>query len=100
MLEARHFGGLAAAPDAALASSVAVPSVVAARGPAPAALAPLPDDASRPLAKQVAEVERFAIAQALRASGGNRVLAARRLRMSRAALYDRLARWPELAGRA
>ena len=61
---------------------------------------PLPRDASRPLAQQLAEVERFAIAQALRASGGNRVLAARRLRMSRAALYDRLPRWPELAGGA
>ncbi|MBE0546872.1 MAG: hypothetical protein IH627_04260, partial [Rubrivivax sp.] len=34
---------------------------------------------------------------ALRANGGNRVLAARQLRMSRAALYDRLERWPELA---
>ncbi|MDO8420187.1 MAG: helix-turn-helix domain-containing protein, partial [Rubrivivax sp.] len=48
-------------------------------------------------AEQVAEIERTAIASALRASGGNRALAARRLHMSRAALYERLARWPELA---
>jgi DNA-binding NtrC family response regulator len=53
--------------------------------------------ALRPLSEQVAEVERAAIAQALQCCGGNRVLAARQLRMSRAALYDRLARWPELA---
>jgi DNA-binding NtrC family response regulator len=44
----------------------------------------------------VAEVERAAIAQALRQWGGNRVQVARHLGMSRAALYDRLARWPEL----
>ena len=36
------------------------------------------------------------IAQALAATGGNRVAAARLLGMSRAALYDRLARWPGL----
>jgi transcriptional regulator with PAS, ATPase and Fis domain len=50
----------------------------------------------RPLAEQVAEVERAAIAQALAATSGNRVAAARLLGMSRAALYDRLARWPGL----
>ena len=37
-----------------------------------------------------------AIAQALRASHGNRAQTARQLGMSRAALYDRLARWPDL----
>ena len=51
----------------------------------------------RPLGEQVAAVEHDAIAQALRACAGNRMLAARQLRMSRAALYDRLARWPDLA---
>ena len=50
----------------------------------------------RPLCEQVAEVERAAIAAVLRACSGNRVAAARRLGMSRAALYDRLARWPDL----
>jgi DNA-binding NtrC family response regulator len=50
------------------------------------------------LSEQVAEVERAAIAAALKASGGNRMQAARTLGMSRAALYDRLERWPELGG--
>ncbi|MBL8328629.1 MAG: sigma 54-interacting transcriptional regulator [Rubrivivax sp.] len=54
----------------------------------------------RPLAEQVAELERSAIAAALQASRGNRVAAARLLGMSRAALYDRLARYPELERRA
>ena len=49
------------------------------------------------LAEQVAEVEKRAIATALRACRGNRVAAARQLGMSRAALYDRLARWPDLS---
>ena len=51
---------------------------------------------TRLLADQVAELERQAIASALRQAKGNRALVARRLGMSRAALYDRLARWPEL----
>jgi transcriptional regulator with PAS, ATPase and Fis domain len=49
------------------------------------------------LPDQLAAVERKAIADALRATGGNRVAAAKMLKMSRAALYDRLARYPELA---
>jgi len=48
----------------------------------------------RPLAEQVSEVEAAAIAAALKATGGNRVAAARMLRMSRAALYAKLARAP------
>jgi DNA-binding NtrC family response regulator len=47
----------------------------------------------------VAEVERAALAAALAATGGNRLATARLLRMSRAALYERLARWPELGER-
>jgi transcriptional regulator with PAS, ATPase and Fis domain len=50
----------------------------------------------RPLADQVADIERQAIAAALRAAQGNRLQAAKQLGMSRAALYDRLARWPDL----
>lgn len=49
----------------------------------------------RPLAEQVAEVERRAIAAALAASGGNKLAAARRLGISRATLYGRLEN-PEL----
>lgn len=47
-------------------------------------------DATRPLAVQVAEVERRAIAAALEASGGNKLAAARMLGISRAKLYERL----------
>ena len=59
--------------------------------------APAPaNDLLQPLPDQVAALERAAIAAALRATGGNRLAAAKMLRMSRAALYDRLARYPEL----
>src|SRR6478735_2999037 len=44
----------------------------------------------RPLAEQVAEVERQAIAAALDATGGNKVAAAKLLGISRAKLYERL----------
>jgi transcriptional regulator with PAS, ATPase and Fis domain len=50
----------------------------------------------KPLPDQLADVERKAIADALKATGGNRVAAAKLLKMSRAALYDRLARYPDL----
>ncbi len=91
VLEARHFGVVPAlqspAPRTlAAASSSAYPPAL------PASAQP----ALRPLGEQVAEVERTAIAAALLACGGNRVQAARRLGMSRAALYDRLGRFPEL----
>ena len=105
VLEARHFEGAGAAGWAGVqaASPDSVPAAAPpARQPAAAAAAFTPLAAApatlRPLSEQVAEVERAAIAAALRASGGNRVLAAKQLRMSRAALYDRLERWPELAG--
>jgi DNA-binding NtrC family response regulator len=44
-----------------------------------------------------AELERAAIAQALRSTNGNRVAAARMLAISRATLYEKLAKYPELA---
>jgi transcriptional regulator with PAS, ATPase and Fis domain len=50
----------------------------------------------RPLSEQVAELERTAIAAALRRTHGNRVATARLLGMSRAALYDRLGRYLDL----
>ncbi|MEZ5607209.1 MAG: sigma 54-interacting transcriptional regulator [Burkholderiaceae bacterium] len=51
------------------------------------------DDASllQPLAEQVRALEQRAIAAALRATGGNKLAAARRLGISRATLYERLA---------
>ena len=51
------------------------------------------DDESRylrPLAEQVAELERKAIAAALKAHGGNKLATARQLGISRATLYGRL----------
>ncbi|HEY8358605.1 MAG TPA: sigma 54-interacting transcriptional regulator, partial [Ramlibacter sp.] len=44
----------------------------------------------RPLAEQVAEVERQAIAAAMEATGGNKLAAAKLLGISRAKLYERL----------
>jgi transcriptional regulator with PAS, ATPase and Fis domain len=91
VLHARHFG--AGIPPGALSAGPSAPAV--AEAPAvpvfrPAAPAP------RTLAEQVAEVERRAIAEALAATGGNRVAAARRLGMPRSVLYERLSRYPEL----
>jgi len=87
VLEVRHF----AATPVAL-PRVPEPTPALREAAAPTELTPL----LRPLAEQVAEVERAAIAAALKTSGGNRVRAARRLGMSRAALYDRLGRYPDL----
>lgn len=67
--------------------------------PALAAAAPLASAEplqTRPLPEQVAELERAAIGAALRATAGNKLAAARMLRISRAAFYDKLARYPEL----
>ena len=66
--------------------------------------APLPPDQTtagapsplRPLAEQVAELERAAITAALQACGGNKVAAAKMLGISRATLYERLAESPSL----
>jgi DNA-binding NtrC family response regulator len=61
--------------------------------PAPAAGAaevPSPARALRPLAEQVAELERQAIDAALAATSGNKLAAAKLLGISRAKLYERL----------
>ena len=126
LLHARHFAaaeiaalpprgaGAAAGPvDAAalaaagpVAAAAGRPPVAAAAAPAPASAlpsaAPAGADAAqaatpRPLAEQVEAVERAAIAEALRAAGGNRARAARLLGMPRSVLYQRLQRWPEIA---
>ncbi|MDE2456722.1 MAG: sigma 54-interacting transcriptional regulator [Burkholderiales bacterium] len=122
VLEPGHFAGALGVAEAAPAGAGAMqapaqgPVQGAARGAAPGAAPPaaqraaadpapmlapmpaLPERAPlRPLPEQVAEVERHAIAAALRATAGNRVAAARLLQMSRAAFYDRLSRYPELA---
>lgn len=54
-------------------------------------------DPLRPLAEQVAALERRAIAAALQACGGNKVAAAKMLGISRATLYERLAEQMDLA---
>ncbi|AEG92652.1 sigma-54 interaction domain-containing protein [Ramlibacter tataouinensis] len=56
----------------------------------PPPAAPASAAALRPLAEQVAEVERQAIQAALSATGGNKLAAARLLGISRAKLYERL----------
>ena len=56
---------------------------------------PLPE-LLQPLHEQVRALERRALQAALQATGGNRVAAARLLKISRACLYDRLSRFPEL----
>ena len=50
-----------------------------------------------PLRERRAELERDAIRGALVATGGNRLAAAKLLKISRATLYEKLARYPELA---
>ena len=49
------------------------------------------------LPERIAALEREAIREALRATGGNRLQAARRLGIARATLYQKLAEYPELA---
>jgi DNA-binding NtrC family response regulator len=81
VLHAGHFG------------AAGLPAVA----PPPAPVFRPAEPAPRTLADQVAEVERRAIRDALAACGGNRAAAAKRLGMPRSVLYERLARWPELA---
>ena len=92
--------GLAAAadPSAAAMAARAVPHAQLPHAQLPHAQLPRREGGStlQPLAQQVEGVERCAIAAALQATGGNKLAAARLLQMSRAALYERLARWPEL----
>ncbi|MBW8848351.1 MAG: sigma 54-interacting transcriptional regulator [Burkholderiales bacterium] len=85
-LTAASFQGGGALPGAAPAPAVAAtpaPAVTTAQ-----AVAPLPE--------LIEALERDAIARALQATGGNRMAAARLLQISRASLYERLARWPDL----
>ena len=66
--------------------SLAVPATAAMHSAAPAI---------RPLKVQVAELERQAIAQAMRSTGGNKLASARLLGISRAKLYACLS-WPDV----
>jgi len=78
-------------PTTSVAAALALaPAMAVAAAPKPA------QELMRPLPERLAEVEREAIAQALALTEGNRMAAARLLQVSRAMLYERLARWPEL----
>jgi transcriptional regulator with PAS, ATPase and Fis domain len=79
------------APTRAMAPPAGTPAAPA------AALASADADLIRPLPERVEALEREAIAQALQLTAGNRMAAARLLQISRASLYERLTRWPELA---
>jgi transcriptional regulator with PAS, ATPase and Fis domain len=89
-----------AAPTSARpARAAAAPAPLPGTAPVPLP-APLPGTGAapvRPLQQQLDELACESIAAALRATRGNRLAAARLLQMSRAALYDKLARHPELA---
>jgi DNA-binding NtrC family response regulator len=90
MLGARHFQGML--PPGAPGASCAPGTPGAAQGAAPAGAAgPTADEVLRPLPQQIAELERRAIAAALVHTGGNKVATAKLLRISRAALYEKLA---------
>ena len=93
------FSGLAGVGAAPLAPAYDVrpaPAAALAREHLPM---PMPSSGGplRPLQDQVTELELAAIAAALQATQGNRAAAAKLLKMSRAAFYDRLDRHPALA---
>ena len=99
-----HFAAALRLVPAPTAASLPLP-----RLPAPAASGvvtepPVPGAAAasltRPLQEQLDELACAAIVAALHATGGNKLAAARLLKMSRAALYDKLARHPNLTAAA
>ena len=92
VLGAGHFG--AGVSCAAPAMLPAAPGATPPMRESPPALPAVP----RTLAEQVAELERRAIGEALAVTAGNRAAAAKRLGIPRSVLYERLARYPELAG--
>ncbi len=105
VLHAQHFDAAALPPPVARAG--AAPAAWEGKSPhgdivrpsgSPAPALP-PPTLIRPLAEQVAELERRAIGEALRAAGGNRSRAARLLGMPRSVFYERLQRWPEVDAR-
>ncbi len=67
-------------------------------GLVPVAESAVADPELRPLAEILGRAERNALEHALRATGGNKVQAARALGISRSRLYERLGRHPDLSG--
>ena len=84
------------APVAAQADTLLAAAPRSRPVPASALVPPVAPAAPRPLADRIAEVERAAIAEALRHTAGNKVAAARLLGISRATLYERLEQMPEI----
>jgi DNA-binding NtrC family response regulator len=87
-LGARHFGALSATVAPAREALLERPAAVPPMAPRIEATEP---QAWVPLPQAVAEMEARAIRQALAHTGGNKLAAARRLGISRATLYQKLA---------
>ena len=83
--------------NAAAASTASAPPSAMPAATASSPVAGTEIDQIRPLPERVEALEREAIAQALQLTAGNRMAAARLLQISRASLYERLTRWPDLA---
>jgi transcriptional regulator with PAS, ATPase and Fis domain len=96
---ARPVSGALAGLVSPLPQTTDLPAAAGLTAPPPAQGTPTttPEPAPlRPLPEMVAHLEREAIARALRLTGGNRMAAARLLQISRATLYEKLERYPEL----
>jgi transcriptional regulator with PAS, ATPase and Fis domain len=85
VLGARHL-----ALDPAFATAAAEPGAAAVLPAAPVAPAPTNPAVRKPLPQAIAELEMRAIREALTATGGNKLAAAKLLGISRATLYDKL----------
>ncbi|WP_343630141.1 sigma 54-interacting transcriptional regulator [Roseateles sp.] len=94
LLEPKHFG--LGAPQELPRQVEPMPEVPSSMS----ATATRQEGPSATLPMRKASLEREAIAQALRRTGGNRVAAARLLAISRATLYEKLNKYPELARQA
>jgi len=80
-----------------LPTALPIPASVAPLAPVAAEATAPPTATIQPLAQAIAELEARAIRQALAATGGNKLAAARLLGIARATLYERLAAQPDLA---
>jgi DNA-binding NtrC family response regulator len=89
LLTARHLSIAPASASAAPLAAVIMPAATAAAAP-PAALRPEPAAPFKPLPQAIAELETRAIREALAATGGNKLAAAKLLGISRATLYEKL----------
>ena len=98
-LEQAVLRGDSSSIDAAQLKVVLRQSGVADLAPALASALPAQEpDGLRPLAEQVAEVEQRAIAAVLKATRGNKLAAAKILKISRATLYTKLEEFDQLLG--